>query len=288
MSGEENPLLGGTPRKDRESHEDGQIELDSIRPKPECDPSSMLRGSEAHVPKLALEAADADDSVDFVWSAFAYLLKILFSFGAAPSLWMTTPEGSRDKHDRARRKMVDLFSLPNVAIASHYWNVGLAMNFLSTPIAYYLVDSLNAEAAVINQYSALTYLPWCIKVFVGLVQDSIPFFGQHRKPYFIAGWVICCAACGWLAMYDEPSIAAVNYLSLLYTFGYLVSDVTADALIVERSVYEKQSELGLLRTEGYIIRSVGGIVGAILGAILYNKGSWGWGLSIGQCCRWTF
>ena len=66
------------------------------------------------------------------------------------------------------------------------------------------------------------------------------------------------------------------------------SDVTADALIVERSVYEKQSELGLLRTEGYIIRSVGGIVGAILGAILYNKGSWGWGLSIGQCCRWTF
>ena len=143
MSGEENPLLGGTPRKDRESHEDGQIELDSIRPKPECDPSSMLRGSEAQVPKLALEAADADDSVDFVWSAFAYLLKILFSFGAAPSLWMTTPEGSRDKHDRARRKMVDLFSLPNVAIASHYWNVGLAMNFLSTPIAYYLVDSLS-------------------------------------------------------------------------------------------------------------------------------------------------
>jgi hypothetical protein len=46
-----------------------------------------------------------------------------------------------------------LFSMPNVAIASHYWNVGLAMNFLSTPISYYLVDTLDAEANVVNQYS---------------------------------------------------------------------------------------------------------------------------------------
>jgi hypothetical protein len=29
---------------------------------------------------------------------------------------------------------------------------------------------------------------------------------------------------------------------------------------------------------------VGGVVGAVLGAVLYNKSSWGWGLSIGQCC----
>jgi hypothetical protein len=39
-----------------------------------------------------------------------------------------------------------------------------------------------------------------------------------------------------------------------------------------------------MRTEGYIIRSVGGITGAVLGAILYNKSDWGWGLTIGQCC----
>jgi hypothetical protein len=88
----------------------------------------------------------------------------------------------------------------------------------------------------------------------------------------------------WLGSYDKPSISAVNWLSFTSVFGYLVSDVVADALVVERSVYETKAELGLMRTEGYIIRSVGSITGAILGAVLYNKSSWGWGLTIGQCC----
>ena len=51
---------------------------------------------------------------------------------------------------------------------------GLALNFLSTPVSYYLVDSLDASAAVTNTYAALTYLPWCLKVFFGLFTDSVP------------------------------------------------------------------------------------------------------------------
>jgi hypothetical protein len=179
---------------------------------------------------------------------------------------------------------VDLFSMPNMAIAAHYWNVGLALNFLSTPVIYYLVDDLDASAAVINQYSALTYLPWCLKVFIGIFSDSVPIFNQHRKPYFVGGWVVFVGACGWLACYEAPSVTAVNYLSFLMVLGYLVADVVADALVVERSVFETKAELGMMRTEGYIIRSVGGISGAVLGTILYNKAAWGWGLTIGQCC----
>jgi MFS family permease len=109
-------------------------------------------------------------------------------------------------------------------------------------------------------------------------------FGQHRKPYFVFGWALFVFSCGWLGCYVEPSIAAVNYLSFVQTMGYLISDVVADALIVERSIYENQDDLGIMRTEGYLIRSVGGIVGAVLGAILYNKSSWGWGMTIGQLC----
>lgn len=57
-------------------------------------------------------------------------------------------------------------------------------------------------------------------------------------------------SCIWLACYDEPSVAAVNYLSFVQTFGYLISDVVSDALIVERSIYETQDDLGIMRTEG--------------------------------------
>jgi hypothetical protein len=151
-SGEENPLLGGKPKAGRPSHDNSMIEMDGIRPTAECDPASMNRGSDAKVSLLALEASEADDTLDYVWVGFAYFLKVMFTFGASPSLWVWQERGS-DKHDRARRKLTDLFSMPNVAIASHYWNVGLAMNFLSTPISYYLVDTLDAEANVVNQYS---------------------------------------------------------------------------------------------------------------------------------------
>jgi len=64
----------------------------------------------------------------------------------------------------------------------------------------------------------------------------------------------------------------------------MLADVAADALVVERSAFETYEALGLLRTEAYVIRSAGGIIGAILGGILYNKSDWGWGLTIGQLC----
>eukprot|EP00613_Pedinella_sp_CCMP2098_P064064 CAMPEP_0171967184 /NCGR_PEP_ID=MMETSP0993-20121228/196463_1 /TAXON_ID=483369 /ORGANISM="non described non described, Strain CCMP2098" /LENGTH=233 /DNA_ID=CAMNT_0012616625 /DNA_START=8 /DNA_END=706 /DNA_ORIENTATION=- len=204
---------------------------------PDTDPATMKRGADAEVSQLALDAT-SDDEVDRVWAWAGWVLKILFTLGLAPTLWGKTVEESPNKAVRARRRLIDLFSLPNVAIASHYWNIGLAMNFLSTPIAYYLVDSLDASAAVVNQYSALTYLPWCLKVFMGLFSDSIPVMSQHRKPYFVWGWFMFVVSCCLLALFEEPTVGEINLLSFTMVFGYLISDVVSDALVVERSVYE--------------------------------------------------
>jgi hypothetical protein len=249
------------------------------------DPSHVLRGDAAAVHPLALEACDADSPA---WVAcFTWTAKALMTLGLAPSLWHTASAPKDAEHtsqsSRARDALVDLFSIPNLAIASHYWNVGLAMSFLSTPVSFYLVDTLDASAAVTNTYSAITYLPWCLKVFVGLVSDSVPIHRQHRKPYFVLGWGVTVGSCLWLACYPEPSVAQIQVLSFTMVMGYLVADTVADALVVERSVYETRANLGGLRTEAYIVRSVGGIGGAVLGALLYNSGSWGWGLTIAQC-----
>ena len=149
------------------------------------------------------------------------------------------------------------------------------MSFLSTPVSYYLVDSLDASAAVTNTYAALTYLPWCLKVFFGLFTDSVPVAQQHRKPYFVLGWGLTVVSYLWLAAYGEPSEVQVNALSFLATLGYLATDVVADALVVERSVHEESEDFGGMRTEGYIVRSVGGVVGAVMGAVLYNSAEWG-------------
>ena len=60
----------------------------------------------------------------------------------------------------------------------------------SLQVSYYLVDHLNADSAMINTYSAITYLPWCLKIFFGVFSDCVPVFGWHRRPYFISGWVL--------------------------------------------------------------------------------------------------
>ena len=38
-----------------------------------------------------------------------------------------------------------------------------------------------------------------------------------------------------------------------------------------------------MRTQGYLVRSIGMTIGGLMGSILYNSDSWGWGLSISQC-----
>jgi len=275
----DNPLAGG---------ESGGGDDDDDHTKEQArDPATMLRGADASLHPLAIEACDANMPA-WVWH-FSFTAKVVMTLGLAPSLWRTAPSSSKDvpehtsQSSRARDAMVDLFSLPNLALGAHYWNVGLAMSFLSTPVSYYLVETLDASAAVTNTYSAVTYLPWCLKVFVGLFSDRLPIGQQHRKPYFILGWGLMVGSCLWLACYPEPSVAQIQALSFTMVSGFLVADVVADALVVERSVYEARADLGGLRTEAYIVRSVGGIGGAVLGALLYNSGSWGWGLTIAQC-----
>lgn len=144
-----------TPTTESSSNPLNETQLAVEASQSETDPGTMKRGAEAQVPQLALDAT-SDDQMDQIWSWVGWLLKINFTLGMAPSLWGKPVEESPNKTVRARRRLVDLFSLPNVAIASHYWNIGLAMSFLSTPISYYLVDSLDASAAIVNQYGALT------------------------------------------------------------------------------------------------------------------------------------
>eukprot|EP00614_Pseudopedinella_elastica_P003611 CAMPEP_0172603424 /NCGR_PEP_ID=MMETSP1068-20121228/23676_1 /TAXON_ID=35684 /ORGANISM="Pseudopedinella elastica, Strain CCMP716" /LENGTH=650 /DNA_ID=CAMNT_0013405161 /DNA_START=143 /DNA_END=2095 /DNA_ORIENTATION=+ len=208
-------------------------------------------------------------------------LKAFFTLGTAPSLWCRVDTNATDAK---YQKMVDMFSLQNVALAGHYFNIGVAMNFLTIPITYYIVDTADGEASTLNVFAALAYIPWFLKIFIGLGQDCYPIRGQHRKPYIVMGWLMFVASYLWLAAYANPPIHAIFYATLLATLGYSIADVAADGLIVERSKFESANGFGIMRTEAYIIRSMGGVLGSILGTCLYNKPEWGWGLNLGQNC----
>ena len=203
----------------------------------------------------------------------------------------TDPYDPEKDHDfwymSKRRWLTDLSAFPNWSLFVHYFNNGIALNLLVPPVTFYLVESLNASAAVVNTYTAVTYLPWCLKIFFGLQSDLVPWFGMHRRSYFIFGWAVFVLSNLWLAILGSPGIAATLILSFTMTLGCLVADTVADAIVLELSRYEADSEKGRMRTKAYIVRQVGSTLGSVAGAVLYNSsrdgGTWSWGLSIAGC-----
>ena len=96
---------------------------------------------------------------------------------------------------------------------------------------------------------------------------------------FLSSHVFRCNI--WLALLDQPSLGMMAALLFMQTLGFVQADVCTDAMIVERSkLYEHTGNQGTLQATGYIIRFFGSIVGATLGAILYNTESFGWGVPI--------
>jgi len=190
---------------------------------------------------------------------------------------------SMKSKDIERPKELDPWSMANIAIMSSYFCVGFGMSFLGTPLSYYMIDTLYSTAEQQNVVGILSSLPWSFKLLYGFLSDGVPINGQRRKPYFIIGWCIYIASNFWLALLGEPSIVWIAGLMLAQTMGYMLSDVMTDTMVVERSKsFEDVDSRGSFQAAGYTIRTAGTCFGSVFGAILYNKSSWGWGLTISQ------
>ena len=92
------------------------------------------------------------------------------------------------------------------------------------------------------------------------------------------GWLVYLLSNLALAFTPEPSVSVCIFFVFMMTSAYMLADVMTDALIVERSRYEKRK--GGLQSRGYIIRFFGSTLGAAVGAVVYNKNDWSWYLPI--------
>lgn len=173
------------------------------------------------------------------------------------------------------------FSSQNIGIIGSYFSVGLMMELSSVPIQYYLIEDLSASSADFTYYSILVRLPWSLKVVFGLISDVFPVLGLRRLPYFFAGWGLHILSNVMLAMAGEPGLQMILGLSFVSAFGYVFSDVMTDAMLVEKSRHEPaNTRKGNLQATAYVARFLGSAIGTLAGTLLYNKDTWGWGLSI--------
>ncbi|CAM9611590.1 unnamed protein product [Ectocarpus sp. 6 AP-2014] len=178
--------------------------------------------------------------------------------------------------------MRNIWAVQNRAVVMSYFCVGFAIRFLTTPISYYMVNVIGASPGQQNIMLTLAQLPWSFKLVYGFISDNFPIRGMRRKPYFIMGWLVYVLTNLYVATKEVPSIQLLAVGSLIMSMGFMLSDVTTDAILVERSKHEPAETRGSMQAIGYSVRFVGSLLGSTMGLLLYNKDEWGWGLSIQQ------
>eukprot|EP01039_Chlorochromonas_danica_P009548 gene9548-10553_t len=176
----------------------------------------------------------------------------------------------------------DIYRKENIAIVLAYFSVGLVGSFLSTPLNIYLVEYLNAEPQMQNTIGILQTLPWSLKLAFGFLSDAVPMYGMHRKPYLAIGAVLYSTAFMAYAILGVHSVVFLSACTFMGTIGLIQMDVMADTMCVQRSKYEPEDTRGQMQASCYSIRFAGSLIGAICGATLCNRKSWGWGLDFMQ------
>ncbi|KAE9295215.1 hypothetical protein PR003_g24072 [Phytophthora rubi] len=165
---------------------------------------------------------------------------------------------------------------------------------------------LNASGTQVLTASTLVLLPWSFKAFYGALSDCFPICGYRRRPYMIIGWTICVAmlltmGCIYVGKpyFSDPSdrdISPNGYtpeiearlnraaaseggiyvlLMMLAAFGYVLSDVCADGVVVELAQREPLTERGRTQSTIYATRTLAATIGQILTGVAFNGAEYG-------------
>lgn len=174
------------------------------------------------------------------------------------------------------------FRLKNFGIAVSFFNTGVSIFLLITPVTYYFINTLGANAVQVNAFITLVYLPWGMKFLFGILTDSVSILGFRRKSWMLIGWISYCFFNLFVTFFEKPGMAFITTVLFLSTASYLQADVCNDAQSIERSKFEPIELRGSYQTAMYTMRGFGMIVSSIQATLLYNTASFGWGLSLPQ------
>lgn len=183
-----------------------------------------------------------------------------------------------DRKDVEAGVPVDIYHSYNIAIIMAYFSIGVVQSFLSTPLNIYLVEKLNAEPQMQNTIGILQTLPWSMKLVFGFLSDAVPIYGLNRKPYLAIGSILYSFSFMAYSIVGKHDVTFLSICTFLGTLGLIQMDVMADTMCVQRSKFEPEETKGQMQASCYSIRFAGSLIGAIMGATLCNKDSWGWGL----------
>lgn len=191
---------------------------------------------------------------------------------------------------------VDIYSWAQCGYLAQYFSVGLIYGGLPATVYGFFLGYLHTPSYVYSTALTLCVFPWSFKFLFGLINDTRPIGGYHRKPYMVGGWGMCAVMLVCLSMYtipppywcqdedgsfiktdpetgdtavpcnpDAPEYGGTyTFLMMSAALGYVIADVAADGMTVQYARREPLESRGNIQTTAYLTRTIGGICAQFL------------------------
>uniref|UniRef100_H3GS27 Uncharacterized protein n=1 Tax=Phytophthora ramorum TaxID=164328 RepID=H3GS27_PHYRM len=198
-------------------------------------------------------------------------------------------------------KPLKIMSIECIGLLAQYAGVGFLAGIIPGVIYPVLQGYLNAEGTTVTSATVLVQIPWCYKMFFGVISDCFPILGYRRRPYMVIGWLFCITILFVMAAMSIPDpyygdaamhtideedwtddqIDSINESApnsagkyvvpmMLASFGYLLCEVAADAMVVEYAQREPLEQRGRVQTAVYVVKTSFTAIGATVIAFFMN------------------
>ncbi|KAG2780043.1 hypothetical protein JG687_00001279 [Phytophthora cactorum] len=172
------------------------------------------------------------------------------------------------------RRLRQTFGTSFLLLVSTVYAVQGFTSFSALAVNYFFKDNLQLQPAESQSLLTVMMVPWGIKPLYGIISDSLPLFGYHRKSYMMLCSAMGAIATLTLAVPDliTTPVGAVLVL-MLNSLSTAVIDVVIDARVVEMSRLDPKYGANDLQSVSWVSMSVGGVLGSFLsGPATHNLG----------------
>jgi sugar phosphate permease len=184
-----------------------------------------------------------------------------------------------DEDDEDKEEFFILDS-QSITLPATYFSSGIISTLISNPLNVYMVQVLNVDPSIQTTIKLLETIPSSLKIVFGFTSDAFPIFGLNRKPYIIIGMAMWSFFLLIYSVLRYDNICLLAICVMISQMGLHLMDCMVETMIVVRSkLFEKPEDRGALQSTCYSLKYAGQLIGSVLGAILCNEKTWGWGLS---------
>ncbi len=176
-----------------------------------------------------------------------------------------------DKLDKAFLTPMRAMRLRYVPLLMVYLAYG-ASSISGTSMQFWVKENLTLTAVQLASIGIWVTMPWTIKMIFGQMIDSLPIFGSRRKAYIFLGAGVTAlgavtlagmAGGHWWVTWIGSEMATYMVAMVFTTTGFVIQDVTADAMTTEvvpregRPEKNIKSDLAMVQVLGRLALSFG-------------------------------